>query len=329
MIYYFLMVCIFFVLVWMGVRYILRHLSSQTGNNIIVLAITVAACFLCGETYYRFWYVKSDAFMFLSTNFSKKYYQKDKWGFRDSNLPLLNEKPNIIIVGDSFIFGGGLKTPEERYSNILRARLPEYHIINLAKSGATTADEAVMLLQHHRPEAQTAYIVLNYVFNDIEDAIPHDKKLKKIAISGLAKKAMKWSEFFKHIYFNLIYPRKRFGQQHSAILDDAHKDKSTVQKHIAYIKLIQYLTEQLYHARLMIVFWPWPYTTDASPEYRCMLQEYEKLGIPTIDLVSRLSGYDKDNLIVSSLDPHPSAFANKLVGDIVFEFLAKELRSSH
>ena len=78
----------------------------------------------------------------------------------------------------------------------------------------------------------------------------------------------------------------------------------------------------------MIVIWPAPYMTEASPEHRCMLQEFGKLGIPTIDLISRLSGYAKDNLIVSSLDPHPSAFANKLVGDIVFEFLAKELRSS-
>ncbi len=107
-------------------------------GKVALMLFTVTLCFGALETYYRYFYVRSDGFGRLSRNFAERYYHLDEHGLRASNLPPSREKRNIIVLGDSHVFGAGLKRPSERLSEQLAARHPQLHVINLGLSGWDT-----------------------------------------------------------------------------------------------------------------------------------------------------------------------------------------------
>ena len=89
-------------------------------------------------------------------------------GYRDSEPKSENEKPNVLIIGDSFVAGHGIKY-EEMFSNILKNKLKEeYNIFNLGVCGSHTDREFDSLLNY---PIKADIIILGYYHNDIESAM--------------------------------------------------------------------------------------------------------------------------------------------------------------
>ncbi len=285
----------------------------------------VVAALMLLETYFRFFYIKSDAFGMLGTNFSKKYYKNDKWHFRDSGLPLSELKPNIIILGDSFAYGHGLKSPEDRYSNILREELGQYHIINMSKNGASTENEIGYLLKNHCPGTDTALVVLNYVFNDIEDSIPLEQRYRKKTPDKTVGMLLKFSELFTQVYYRFIYPLDEVNRNYINMLTSAYDDTEILQEHVHKIRILDFIVKDLYQAKLVIVVWPYLRSIRYTPQYSRILNAFKELKIPYIDLVENFKPYNSRELMLSTQDPHPSKLANKVVSTIVNDYIMKEL----
>ena len=168
----------------------------------------------------------------MGENFAKKYYKEDKWGFRDSLLPLSLQKLNIIILGDSFVYGHGFKSPEARYSNMLRGMLEDFHVVNLSECGASTDEEILFLLEHRRRKAKTSLIVLNYVFNDIESSIPPEGGGGHYRPPKILRKIFSYIVFLKHVYYNFIYPVEAVNERYFTMLREAYSNEEILQDHI-------------------------------------------------------------------------------------------------
>jgi hypothetical protein len=109
--------------------------------NIALTFLSISLCLTVLEAYFRFFYIKSDGFARLAKNFAARYYHFDRHGLRGSNLPLSKTRENIVVLGDSFVFGAGLEHPAERFSEKLGAHYPQYHLVNIRLPGWDTKTE--------------------------------------------------------------------------------------------------------------------------------------------------------------------------------------------
>ena len=108
--------------------------------------------------------------------FYPKYYKYNSWGFRDTERERI--KPDgtfrILVLGDSFTFGAGVKFKEQLYPALLEQKLNDsslnarhFEVINTGLKGLSTADEIRYLLESGL-ELKPDLIIVGHVLNDAE-----------------------------------------------------------------------------------------------------------------------------------------------------------------
>lgn len=100
-------------------------------------------------------------------SFRTTHYRHNSLGLRDEE-PSLDGKPNILFVGDSFVWGLDSEV-DERFSDLLKSRMPDYKIYSAGVSGFGT-DQEYLLLQRIWPKVKPAVVVLIFCAqNDRDD----------------------------------------------------------------------------------------------------------------------------------------------------------------
>jgi hypothetical protein len=89
--------------------------------------------------------------------FRKTHYRHNSLGLRDDEFKL-DAKPTIMFLGDSFVWGLDSEA-EERFSDLLKPRIPAYKILAAGVSGYGT-DQEYLLLQKLWPKVKPAVVVL-------------------------------------------------------------------------------------------------------------------------------------------------------------------------
>jgi len=208
---------------------------------------------------------------------------------------------------------------------MLRGMLEDFHVVNLSECGASTDEEILFLLEHRRRKAKTSLIVLNYIFNDIEDSIPPDGGEFNYKPPEILRKIFRYIVFFKHMYYNFIYPVEEVNERYFTRLREAYSNEEILQDHILKLKLLKYVTEEIYDAKLLIVVWPWLNKISYSKDYKRMIKEFEGLGIPYIDLVVYLKKYKSEELMLNPRDSHPNEKANRVLAEIIYRYIEDNL----
>jgi hypothetical protein len=93
----------------------------------------------------------------IVTNARTFHVQHNSLGLRDIEFSL-DAKPTILFLGDSFVWGLDAEA-DERFSNLLRAQIPDYKILAAGASGYGT-DQEYLLLKRIWPKVQPAVVVL-------------------------------------------------------------------------------------------------------------------------------------------------------------------------
>ena len=91
------------------------------------------------------------------TNARTFHLQHNSLGFRDIEFKR-DGRPTALILGDSFVWGVDAEA-NERFTDLLRSRLPDLNIVNAGVSGYGT-DQEYLLLQRLWPTIQPALVVL-------------------------------------------------------------------------------------------------------------------------------------------------------------------------
>jgi hypothetical protein len=103
------------------------------------------------------------------TSFRTTHYKHNSLGLRDGEFSL-DARPTIVFVGDSYVWGLDSEA-EERFSDLLKSRLPDYKIQAAGVSGYGT-DQQYLLLQRIWPKVKPAVVVLVFCgSNDRQDNV--------------------------------------------------------------------------------------------------------------------------------------------------------------
>jgi hypothetical protein len=97
-------------------------------------------------------------------SFRTTHYQHNSLGLRDEEFSL-DPKPTIVFLGDSFVWGLDSEA-SERFSDLLKPRIPDHKILAAGVSGFGT-DQEYLLLQRIWPVVKPAVVVL--IFSGLND----------------------------------------------------------------------------------------------------------------------------------------------------------------
>jgi hypothetical protein len=91
------------------------------------------------------------------TSFRTTPYRHNSLGLRDEEFTL-DAKPTIMVMGDSFVWGLDSEVGE-RFTDLLKAKIPDYKILTAGVSGFGT-DQEYLLLKRLWPQVRPAVVVL-------------------------------------------------------------------------------------------------------------------------------------------------------------------------
>lgn len=253
-----------------------------------------------------------------------KYWKPvNSLGYRDEEPAPEAMKKQILVIGDSFTAGHGLKKVSDRFSNRLAEMLGDsYQVYNLGVSGSDTGDEANRLLNY--PVAPDK-IIIQYFPNDIERVAqaqgltitggqPYED------IGGFVNQLVQRFYLPNFIYWQLPHVQfSTFDQFVSAAYSD-----STVLKHHFndFEKIIAYGDST--GAEIYTVFIPFLFQLVKSENYTKPVKDYlTKRGVNVVTLTEEIANIPEKRRVVGRNDGHASARVNEVVAEKLFNMIQK------
>ena len=323
---YLLVIALFASLVYI----LRRHWTA----NLFLLLFTLAFFLTAVEAYYRFFYCQSDGFGMLMKNFAHRYYHLDSYGFRSSHLPFSKTKDNLVLLGDSHVFGAGLKHSSDRFGALLAKYYPQLHVVTLGMPGWDTKTEIAQFQKYAgNTQARSQLVILAYFFNDIEEEVtPEDKQRdpapysapKETRLDRLLQSASKYSRALEMFYYRIGYPR--LVRDRLAQIQVFYNDPLIRERHLATIQRFRDLLKDQYSAHLLLLLLPYLHS-EALLHQTQFYESFEKaLSQHSLEFVSMqpvFAKYEIGKLRVNRFDPHTNTFANRLIADAIAEYLNK------
>jgi hypothetical protein len=257
-----------------------------------------------------------------------KYWKPiNSLGFRD-NEPN-NNNPVILFAGDSFTIGHGLKSVDDRFSNIVGNELhkkgKEYNAINIGKNGLDTREEYDVMknfiyLTRIKPEK----IVLQYYGNDIDNVAISSG----IPFSGFPSPDM--NKFLLHIiagsyFFNYIYwsfPRDYRVESYITFLTQAYKNDVVLSKQKDNLRLfIDYAHKN--SIQLIVVVLPFFNDIELSNSMYVndIVNFLEANNVSTINVSALASNIPLSERMININDAHASPKVNRMIAQEIIKKL--------
>jgi hypothetical protein len=324
-----------------------RFLSAKSANGLLIgITVTCVICILLlisGEYFFRFIYKDVTSTGDGYSYFHKKWLKTVRYNsfrFRERDFDL--EKPDgvyrIAVVGDSMTFGPGIEE-EHRYSNLLEKRLnninqnshTRYEVLNFGKPGAETLDHVYLLKLFVLP-SNPDFILLQWYINDVKKpryykknlpaSKPEKKNVSKSFIS-IPKILRQRSALFYLLHKQLAqlqsgsttsYDEATLARFGNPISEDSIKAMGNLKKFIQISKSNNI-------SMGMVLFSDTYFRPSSKLDFLLIrvLNLCEDAKIFCVDMREPLEPYKGDTkLWANRLDPHPSAFANRIATDQIY-----------
>ncbi|MFN8376555.1 MAG: SGNH/GDSL hydrolase family protein [Anaerolineae bacterium] len=307
-----------------------RRFKRLRGLSSGLLVSLVTTCLLAGaaETYFRGYADSGYPFTetLASINWMQRYFSINSDGFRDREWTdaELSSRRVIYCLGDSFAEGWGIDNPEDRYSNVLGSLLgDEYAVLNLGRINTAT-DTQLSLLQDEmaaHPDIHPETIIWQYYLNDIEFAGFNIVGLYRAEFPPRPPLADE-SYLANFLYWqyarrNVITPN---GVGYWQFMYNAYDNSAVWAVHQQEIDALVEYVESI-GARLIVVIFPNPSDPVGSVAYvDRVAQAVEAHGETDIlKLYDIVAGTPIEQIVVSSLDSHPSVWFNHYVGQRLYQ----------
>ncbi|MFP4324157.1 MAG: SGNH/GDSL hydrolase family protein [Anaerolineales bacterium] len=149
---------------WARARYLAPRL--------LMSYLTLLLLLLAGEFYFRYVYTEPGwGFTLAYQNWEDRYWETNRQGFRDREWSPQDwqGKTTVMVLGDSFSAGWGVRDPADRYPDVLARLLgDDYAVVNLSRPGGTPPRTLEWAREH--PLQDPDIIIYQYYLNDIDDA---------------------------------------------------------------------------------------------------------------------------------------------------------------
>lgn len=321
-----------------------RRTAVRVVARIILSVWAITALATALEGMFALLYDASDSYGLLNTSrlWFKRHVHTNNLGYRDVkdfSLRIPPGKKRIVLMGDSFAFGGGITRCEQRFGDLIEARLEqvypgEFQFYNTAWSGADTVHELAFLDQWRRAGFEMNAVLLVYVLNDIQDLVPENERVAD-AVDSIQPSFWLWQKTY---LFNFLYYRaQQFWHpelsNYFAWLKDAYRGETWEAQRLQLDILRSRCQER--GIKLCVAVFPFLHNLGADYPFReahQALDEYwSEHGVPAVDLLTVMEAHASEGLVVSRFDAHPNvrghALAAEAIWDGVVRTLVDELRS--
>lgn len=170
------------LIAWGAAQKRYARLRSMT-QGLLVSYITIVLILTAGEVYFRYGYAESGWLWTLAgQNWHTWYVERNTDGFRDQEWQPEDYagKTTVLLFGDSFTEGFGIKDTTDRYGDVLAALLgAEYAVMNIGVANTSTRDQWECVLPENPPEGcvfpnnpyqNPDILIWQYFINDINGA---------------------------------------------------------------------------------------------------------------------------------------------------------------
>lgn len=299
-----------------------RRLRGIAGG-LLVSYFTVLLILGAGELYFRFVYAESENVYTLATkNWLDRYWHTNSLGFRDREWTAddLEGRQTVVVLGDSFAAGWGLKDPAQRFSDVLAAKLgDDYAVINLGRYGTATPEQ-LKILQDESPVRQPDVIILQYFLNDINYAGLQLGLLPEPDPTPDWTKDSYLANFFYWRFLRAANPNDAFFAHWWDWSYAAYDNVGIWSVHKQEIRDFADYADSI-GARLIVVIFPNLLDVVRSiPYVDRVAQAFEEYGQRDIlKLFDAAAAWDYNDLMVSRRDSHASPSFNQYVGEQLYE----------
>ncbi len=306
-----------------------RLMLANAGLSLAMVLVLITA----GELAFACFADFTDTFSV--SNVSKRWLavhvegEKNQNGFRDRNelttfVP--GGKKRIIFLGDSFTAGHGVRRMEDRFSDLIGARLEreqpgKFVVANMA----IPAYDALMvaqlvkdeLLKKHYDLASCVYV---YNLNDVDRYDPHTaESLQAIQKSEPTFFLFRDTYLLNWLYFRFVAVRSPGAQSYYENLRRSYESEPWQRVRSLLTDLHRACVEQGVDFRMVI----FPFVREVGADYpfldaHARVVEFCKAEkIPVLDLEPVFRRHAGENLAVSRFDGHPNERANAIAAEAI------------
>jgi hypothetical protein len=256
---------------------------------------------------------------------ARRYVSLNSEGFRDAehSKAANPSERRLLVVGDSYAYGQGIKQTADRFGEQVTARLVEatgqtWVSMNASEPGTHTLHH-IEFLRRMLPYGPRV-VVLLYVFNDIDylRRVTPDWKASRYSPVGVLYSN---SIFFEQVY--MLFKRVVGGRIDGMAL---YEDDQLVSQHLVDIKrFVTLATDNGARAFVVPIDESVARTGGLRPGHRNFVRLAEKAGIPLIPVLEVFKGAEYSGLTVNWLDPHPNERAIRIAATHVADELRRRL----
>lgn len=318
-----------------GVIFIIPRLRGKWKNPMLMV-VTIGVIIILCEGVIRIKAIVAPTVQGFPTYTSalwKRYHAKfNKEGFRDVEHSR-DKQPGthrILIVGDSFTFGWGIKHIEDRFGEQLAEKLTvkggeHWEAINASHEDTHTLDHIEFLKQTlpYKPDV----VILLYIFNDIDYLSPVTSRSDLSSVFSLTSICYRNFYLFQEIYFRFRLIKIKF-QGGGKTKFDPYEDSTLVTLHLKDISQFVELAE-----KTGAFVWVVPFDIVVVSEdtrlirYNEFVNQAVEFGIPVLSLDPEFGGYQLSQLTVNKFDPHPNELAIRIGTEEVANFIMEKINN--
>jgi len=254
--------------------------------------------------------------------FNRYWKPLNSLGFRDDEPPSLTDgKKVVVVLGDSFAAGHGIKDHKKRFSNLLQEKLHDkYVILNMGILGADTREEYEALL---RSPVKPDILILSYYGNDIdvvamETGLEFEGFTPYQSMDCVSRFIVTHSYLLNYLYWQFPHADRK---GYVDFWRSAHGNQTVMDRHKADLrKFIEITTSN--KIRLIVVVFPYLADIESSAHFLGPIKAvFLERKIDVLDVSDLVRGLQPCQLMINKNDSHPSELVNRKIAEALYELL--------
>lgn len=346
----YLLWCVLFVSVvlhtWCFFRFFPRQRLVKSGlviGNGLIFMCMLGFAALVGETYFRFVCVETDSFgvSLPAQRWFALHVRLNSLGCRDGEWSAASGDSagattrRIAFVGDSFTYGWGIERVEDRFPDLIEARL---HTVQTGRTGNEKVAQRVEVMNVAKPGWGTGdqlqpvtdvidvygvdEVVLCYVPNDIEKLLPRSDDFDPIRPPEPKLINPSTSCLFDYLYHHIVVPRLATVRHYHDWLAGGFADPDIWRAHQEQLFAIATLCRDrgvAFRVALLPYIQTGGSVFDSASLHATLRAFFERNGVPVVDLLPLIASHDPADLMVNAHDAHPNEKANQIFAEAIWE----------
>jgi hypothetical protein len=296
--------------------------ARQIAQNISLSVITFLVIAVLMELFFKLIFAQSDTFGFTlaEANWHARYVQTNSLGYRDIEWTpeLLAGRTKVMVLGDSFVEGAGIKNPADRFSSLLDQKLGDkYAVMNVGMGGADTKDEIKNGLKYpYQPDI----LILSYYVNDIA-LTARDMGVKRPPLVSPPPILVHNSYALDFLYWRIFRLVPQAGETYWQWLLSLYDNPDVWRVYQGELLQLYQLTRE-HKITLVVVVFPELLAVEQSrPITSRVVNLYREQGVPVLDVTDLVAGLNSTDLVVNSVDSHPNEFVHGLVAEKLYQLM--------